>query len=148
MKAMEYGSLIRGITSRMNDYIGKISAKYGISSGQFEYFMLIYQKPGINQLELAKIKNVGKASVTKATSLLENDGFIRREPSEADRRYMLCTVTEKGQATAEKLLHIHDHIQSSLFTNFTEKDKIQLFKYLTILSKNAGSLAGESENLL
>ena len=145
MKAMEYGAMIRGITSRVNEYIGKISDQYGIRSGQFEYFMLIYQKPGINQLELAKIKSVGKASVTKALTVLENDGFIERTSDKNDKRHMLCTVTKKGKTTAEKLLHISGNIQSALFIDFTEEDLSLFYQYLTRLSRNAHSLSEPEE---
>ncbi len=141
MKALEYGALIRGITSRMNEYIGQISEQYGISAGQFEYFMLIYQSPGVNQLELARLKNVGKASVTKALAVLENDGFITRTPDEKDKRNMLCSVTEKGKATAGKLLHLSGNIQSALFAGFSEEDMSRFYRYLSRLSQNAHSLA-------
>lgn len=145
MKALEYGALIRGITACMNEYIGRISDKYGIRSGQFEYFMLIYQKPGINQLELARMKNVGKASVTKALTVLENDGFIHRIPNEKDKRNMLCSVTAKGKETAGKLLHLSGNIQSALFSDFTEKDLSLFYQYLTRLSRNASALLQPEE---
>ncbi len=31
-----------------------------------DYLLMVYQMPGINQLELSKHKNVGKTAVTKA----------------------------------------------------------------------------------
>jgi DNA-binding MarR family transcriptional regulator len=140
MNTLEYGALIRGITTQMNKYIGKISEKYGVNHGQFEYFMMIHQKPGINQIEMARIKNVGKTSVTKAISILEKDGFIQREPSENDKRIMLCSVTTKGNALAEKLLHLYDAIQSNLFAGFSEKDLSLFYQFLNRLSENAHAL--------
>lgn len=71
MQMQDFGKLIRTITSNINYYIDSEIEKYGIKQGQFEYFFLICSSPGINQLELARLKNVGKASVTKALKILE-----------------------------------------------------------------------------
>lgn len=106
MANKDFGKMIRSTLSNVNSYISAQVEEYGIKQGQFEYFLLIYSSPGINQLELAKMKNVGKASVTKALKILEDDGFIKRITDEKDRRNILCYITGKGEAIAENLVTI------------------------------------------
>ena len=122
MEIQDFGKLIRTITSNVNYYIGSKIEKYGIKQGQFEYFILIFSSPGINQLELAKLKNVGKASVTKALKILEEDDFIRRTVDEKDKRNTLCYITKKGEKIVDDLMHVKNNAEKELFKGF--KDEI------------------------
>ena len=140
MKAYEFGSLIRGITLNVNLFISSKLEKHGIKQGQFEYFLIINSTPGINQLELARLKNVGKASVTKALKILEENGFIRRETGDNDRRNILCFVSEKGEKIVNDLLDVKTTVDADIFEGFSENDKIAFYKYLSKLYKNSENL--------
>lgn len=142
MKASEFGALIRGITSNVNIFISSKIEKHGIKQGQFEYFLLIYSTPGINQLELARLKNVGKASVTKALKILEDDGFIRREADVKDRRNTLCFISENGEKIVHELINVKTNVEAEIFEGFADEDKDMFFKYLSKLYKNSEKLAG------
>ncbi len=141
MKAIELGALIRGITSNVNLFISDKIEKFGIKHGQYEYFLLIYSIPGINQLELAKRKNVGKASVTKALKILEDDGFIKRVTDEKDKRNTLCFASIKGEEIVQELLDVRTNVEADIFNGFTEEDKVTFSNYLTKLYKNSQKLA-------
>lgn len=136
----DFGKLIRAITSNVNCYISTKVEKYGIRQGQFEYFLLIYSSPGINQLELARLKNVGKASVTKALKILEDDGFILREIDEKDKRNTLCYITEKGKKIVDNLIHVKTNAEEELFKDFKDEDKLAFYKYLTLMHYNSETL--------
>ena len=140
MKAYEFGSLIRGITLNVNLFISSKLEKHGIKQGQFEYFLIINSTPGINQLELARLKNVGKASVTKALKILEENGFIRRETGDNDRRNILCFVSEKGEKIVDDLLNVKTTVDVDIFEGFSEKDKTAFYNYLLKLYKNSENL--------
>ena len=145
MKVNELGTLIRGVISNVNLFISLKIEKYGIKQGQYEYFLLIYSIPGINQLELAKMKNVGKASVTKALKILENGGFIKRVTDEKDKRNTLCFVSDKGKEIVHELLDVNKNIESDILKGFTEEDKYVFFNYLSKLYKNSQKLASGIE---
>ena len=146
MQIQDFGKLIRTITLNVNYYIGSEIKKYGINQGQFEYFLLIYSSPGINQLELARFKNVGKASVTKALKILEDDGFIRRETDVKDKRNTLCYITEKGKNIVDNLLHVKTNAEGELFKNFKGEDKEVFYKYLLLLHHNSEELVANIES--
>ncbi|GAA0180949.1 MarR family transcriptional regulator [Clostridium sediminicola] len=145
MKAMEFGSLIRGITANVNYFIGLNVEQYGIKQGQYEYFLLIYTIPGINQLELARIKKVGKASVTKALKKLEEENFVRREVDEHDKRNFHCYVTEKGEKIIDELMMVKMNVEKDLFNGFSKEDKASLYHLLTLLHNNSERLANSSD---
>lgn len=147
MEANDFGKLIRGITLNVNYYIGSKIEQYGIKRGQVEYFLLIYNTPGINQLELAKLKNVGKASVTKALKILEEGGFIKRVTDENDRRNTLCFITKKGETIVDNLLHVKTNAENDMFNDFSEKDKEILFCYLMRLHKNSENLVASIDGV-
>ena len=140
MDVKEYGRLVRGITRNVNTFIGSQIAKYGINEGQYEYFMHIYASPGINQLELAKLKNVGKGSVTKALKILEEDGFIKRVIDEKDRRNILCYISENGKEIVQDLIYVTMKSEEILFKGMGTEDKELFYTYLNILYQNSTDL--------
>lgn len=145
MQSKDFGKIIRAITYNSNSYIGSKIEKYGIKQGQFEYFLLIYNSPGINQIELAKLKSVGKASVTKALKILQDDGFIERINDDLDKRNTLCYVTKKGELIADELMLIRSEAEKILFDKFTEQDKEIFYKHLCLLHQNSESLLAENK---
>jgi len=124
----------------MNYYIGSKIEKYGIKQGQYEYFLLVYSMPGINQLELSKLKNVGKASVTKALKILEKDGLIKRVTDENDRRNTLCYITEKGGTIVDDLFDVRSNVESVIFEGLDDQEKKALFGYLSQVCSNSEKL--------
>lgn len=143
MKMRDFRKQMRCIIFNVNSYIGSKIEKHGIKHGQYEYFLLIYSMPGINQIELSKMKNVGKASVTKALKILENDGLIKRVIDENDRRNILCYITEKGETIVDDLFDIRSKVESVIFEGLDDKDKIMLFKYLSQICLNSEKLVAD-----
>jgi DNA-binding MarR family transcriptional regulator len=148
MEIKDYGKILRSIIANINNYISSQVEKYGIKQGQYEYFLLIYSSPGINQLELARLKNVGKASVTKALKILEEDGFIKRVTDKNDRRNILCFITEKGEAIVEDLINVKRNVEEELFKGFNEEDKDIFYEYLSLFHKNSVALTSGITNKL
>lgn len=143
MKIEHIGTLIRNITANVNEYISNNISDYGIKQGQFEYFLLIYSHPGINQYELSRLKGVGKASVTKALKILENDGFVERKTNVEDKRNIKCFITEKGSSIVNDLMKIRKNTEADLFMNFTQEEKDMFQASLEKLYINSKGLIGE-----
>lgn len=145
MDAIDFGMLIRGITANVNSYISSNIEPLGIKQGQLDYFLLVHSNPGINQLEIGRQKNVGKASVTKALKILEDDGFIFREVDNEDRRNFKCYVTQKGHDIADTLIAIKAKAQSDLFYQFADTDQTTLYKLLVRLHRNSETLTKDAK---
>lgn len=136
----DFGKLVRRINMNMTRYIGKHLDKDGIKYGQIDYFLLIFNNPGINQLELAKASNVGKASVTKAIKILEDQEFIIRKTDENDRRNVKCFVTEKGKEHISELMILKSGVEKDLFKGFSKEELELFYSFMTRLKENSDDL--------
>ena len=141
MDVPKTGHMIRMIISNINNSISEKVAPFGINGGQFEYFIFIFQNEGINQNQLAKIKNVGKASVTKAVKILEEKGFIFRSVDEADKRNYKLYTTEKGKKYIDDMLNQKEVMEQIIFDGFTSEEKEQLTSLLTRMLNNSEKLS-------
>lgn len=73
-------------------------APFGLKSCHTSYLMQICANPGITQDRLAQLIFINKSNVARQAAFLEEEGYIRREPSQADRRAMELYPTEKALA--------------------------------------------------
>ena len=71
-------------------------APFGLKSCHTSYLMQICANPGITQDRLAQLIFINKSNVARQAAFLEEEGYIRREPSQADRRAMELYPTEKA----------------------------------------------------
>lgn len=63
----------------------------------------IGRKPGISVKELADILRIDKSSVSRFVEDLVQKGFVERESSAEDRRYVTLNLLPKGQERFEKI---------------------------------------------
>ena len=70
-------------------------APMGLKSCHASYLMEICDCPGISQDKLARRICINKSNVARQVAVLEEEGFITRTPSEADKRVMELYPTEK-----------------------------------------------------
>lgn len=70
-------------------------AQFGLKSIHASYLTEICANPGISQDRLAKLIFINKSNVARQVAALEEDGFVRRVPSAADKRVMELYPTEK-----------------------------------------------------
>jgi len=75
----------------------------GVSTTQCFMIVEIGRKPGISVKELAEILRMDKSGVSRAVEELVQKGFIERNSSKEDRRYVALTLLPKGQERFEKI---------------------------------------------
>ena len=101
-------------------------ADAGLAGVHTPYLMALYKSPGISQEALARQLCVNKSSVTRHLATLENAGFVRREPSEEDRRVLLVYPTEQALALRERIRQIIHDWSVYLTEDLTEEERAQL----------------------
>lgn len=77
----------------------------GISETQCFLVVEIGRKPGISVKELADILHVDKSGVSRSVEELVQKGFVERQPSKEDRRFVTLKLLPKGQERFEKIEH-------------------------------------------
>ena len=75
----------------------------GINESQCFLVVEIGRKPGISVKELAEAVGLDKSGISRGVEELVRKDYVNREPSKADRRCVVLTLTEKGKARFEKI---------------------------------------------
>ncbi|MBR6595768.1 MAG: winged helix-turn-helix transcriptional regulator [Oscillospiraceae bacterium] len=112
-------------------------AQFGLKSIHASYLTEICANPGISQDRLARIICINKSNVARQVAVLEEDGFVRRVPSEADKRVMELYPTEK---TLELLPQISDILlrwEKCITQDLSEEEKETLSSLLGKMSSRA-----------
>ncbi|MBP3568163.1 MAG: winged helix-turn-helix transcriptional regulator [Lachnospiraceae bacterium] len=85
----------------------------GVSTTQCFIIVEIGRNPGISVKELAEILRVDKSGVSRSVEELVQKGFVERNPSKEDRRYVVLNLLPKGQTRFEK-------IENDMYIKFKE----------------------------
>ena len=112
-------------------------AQFGLKSIHASYLTEICANPGISQDQLARIICINKSNVARQVAVLEEDGFVRRVPSAADKRVMELYPTEK---TLEILPRINEMLmcwENCITHDLTEEEKELLSALLQKMSSRA-----------
>ena len=112
-------------------------APMGLKSIHASYLTEICANPGISQDKLARIICINKSNVARQVAVLEEDGFVRRVPSAADKRVMELYPTEK---TMELLPQINSMLtcwENCITQDLTEQEKELVTFLLSKMSSRA-----------
>lgn len=112
-------------------------ADTGLAGCQTPYLTILYRQPGISQEEMARSLNVNKSSVTRQLALLEEKGYVRREPSSRDKRIALVYPTEKAIDVKDRLYRCYGDWNSYLTQDFSEAEKEMLSKLMVRIAARA-----------
>ena len=114
--------------------------------GRGRIIALLNLKDGIATKEMAQILGIRVSSLNELLAKLEKDGYITRTPSEADKRVMLVSLTEKGAEEAQKP---HGCFPDKVFEGFSDEELDALEGYLDRMAANITSnLDEESQEML
>lgn len=107
----------REYTRQLECHLGNINQSdcccCGVSTAQCFILVEIGRKPGISVKELAKILHIDKSSVSRSVEELVQKGFVERQSSKKDRRYVILTLLSKGKERFEK-------IENDMYVKFKE----------------------------
>lgn len=97
---------------------------------------LLVERDGVSQQQLADAVGIRPQSVSEAIAAMEAHGFIRREPSTADRRVMLIYVTEQGREYHQKVSEERRIHAKKYFSALEDEEKQTLYALLEKLIQN------------
>lgn len=117
--------LIRDITEITRagaEYKTAALAPYGLKGCHASYLAEICANPGISQDRLAQRICINKSNVARQAAILEEDGFIIRQPSASDKRVMELYPTEKTLELMPRITQIVDCWEQCLTQDLTEEE--------------------------
>ncbi|MCK1293436.1 MarR family transcriptional regulator [Bradyrhizobium sp. 30] len=112
----------------------------GITEPQWLMLMAIGELDegrGVSGIAVAKKLRIYPTYVDAQTRQLEKIGFLTRETSSDDARYLRITLTEDARAELRKLSAKRQALNSTMFDGFDEESVHYLNKRLTLIAKNS-----------
>ena len=116
-----------------SDYL----APMGLKSIHASYLAEVCANPGISQDKLARLICINKSNVARQVAVLEEDGFIIRTPSAADKRVIELYPTQK---TLDLLPQITDMLmrwETCITKDLSDEEKELLSSLLRKMSDRA-----------
>jgi MarR family transcriptional regulator, organic hydroperoxide resistance regulator len=89
------GVLYYLLSRRLNELLTE--AGTGITVDQFRLLTMLWPEDGITQQQLATLLGRDRASITRMTDILENQGVLVRISDKSDRRINLIYLTKVGK---------------------------------------------------
>lgn len=112
-------------------------APLGLKSIHASYLTEICANPGISQDKLARLICINKSNVARQVAVLEEDGFVRRVPSAADKRVMELYPTEKTLELLPRITKILTCWENCITSDLTEEEKELITSLLSKMSSRA-----------
>ena len=119
-------------------YFTAVSSRYeelGLSHSRFNMLRWLHHAQGnrLTMTELGACLEASVPNVIRMVQALENDGWVRRVPSESDRRVMYVELTEDGASRFRALLPDAVRIWEEVQTGLNPEEQAMLSHILTKL---------------
>ncbi len=126
-----------GVTRAAESHLREfLRVQHDTTLPRFDVMAALYRRrEGVTMSELSRMLLVSNGNATTVVDRLENDGLVRRTPSETDRRTVFVALTPEGLRQFEGLATQHEAEVSQLFANLSEAD----LDVLTDILKRMGS---------
>jgi len=107
----------------------------GINKTQTNILMFVNENNEKSMSEISSMTGLEKSSFTRSVDCLVENGFIKRNLPENDRRKIKLSLTKKGIRAAKLIKDDFDEYLDSLLSDFSEKEKSDFFDSLGTVSK-------------
>ncbi len=121
----------------VNTFDDFIFASSGLTKGQYQFLMRIYENPGINQKDISSLLCVDKTTTSKAISKLVAKGYALRKNDDQDNRNLRVYVTDHGKTKCEFISREEQFVNKLALKDF---DINELEQFLSLLQKLNGAL--------
>ncbi len=128
-----------GVTRRAESHLREfLRVDHATTLPRFDVLAALYRhRDGVTMSELSRVLLVSNGNATTVVDRLENDGLVRRTPSEADRRTIFVALTPDGLARFEILAAEHERELGAVFGGLSEPDLDQLTEILKRMGARA-----------
>lgn len=134
--------IIRDITEIARcgaQYRTEALAPLGLKACHASYLTEICAHPGISQDQLAARICINKSNVARQAAILEEDGFIVRTPSQADKRIMQLYPTQKTTDLLPSISPILRQWEACLTSGISEEERELLERLLSRMKDKASN---------
>jgi DNA-binding MarR family transcriptional regulator len=117
------------------------TGELGITNTQYGILMVLKERPGIDQISLAKLLGLDRSTTGMVLGKLEKAGLIGRFIGTHDRRKRNLALTGDGEAMLERLAEPARRAQMQVLSPFTVEERTM---FLGLLEKFVGKFNGST----
>ncbi|MDU4860552.1 MAG: MarR family transcriptional regulator [Terrisporobacter othiniensis] len=130
------GKYISQIYRKGRIFISKGLEEHNIGQGQFMYLLELYIEDGRNQEELAEVLKIDKGTTARAIKKLEENGFVRRQKDENDKRSNRVYLTEEGKGVKNDIFFILNQWDEKMSEQLNKEERELMIKLLKRVCSN------------
>lgn len=93
-----------------SDHMRQVAQAEGIPDSYRSVLMFLHHHPGASQKSIAAFLNVTTSAVNQTVKSMAEDGYLRKEADNADKRCIKLYLTSQGQEVADRL---HQRLRQS-----------------------------------
>jgi DNA-binding MarR family transcriptional regulator len=117
------------------------TGELGITNTQYGILMVLKDRPGIDQISLAKLLGLDRSTTGMVLGKLEKAGLIGRCIGTHDRRRRNLALTDAGEGMLERLAEPARRAQTQVLSPFTAEEQTM---FLGLLEKFVGKFNGST----
>lgn len=125
---------------KLNNHYQKVVNPFDITVDQWEILVVLWEKEGITQKELAERLHKDQTNVARMLFKLEKKEFIYRVIHETDRRSLRVYLTPKGRDMKDEILAPSMDAYNKTIQGLS-KEEVEMFRrILTVMYNNVKDL--------
>ncbi|MFF2481717.1 MarR family winged helix-turn-helix transcriptional regulator [Paenibacillus sp. NPDC058071] len=121
---------------RLNNFYQKVVNPFEITIDQWEILVVLWEKEGITQKELAERLHKDPTNVARMLFKLEKKSFIYRVVHETDRRSLRVYLTPKGNEIRDDILEPSIEAYKNTIKGLSEEEVATFIRILNVISNN------------
>ncbi|MCK1993875.1 MarR family winged helix-turn-helix transcriptional regulator [Peribacillus muralis] len=125
------------IRKKLRAIVAKNLQPYGLTSPQFFILLILKKEGSIKSTKLADFLTVKPSAITVFVDKLVEMDYVKRQPSESDRRVINLELKEAGKEILGKVLAEHNRSIGKNFNSFTEEELQDLMQKLETIENAA-----------
>lgn len=120
------GKLIAIIAKNQTLYLNRHLEDLNINASQLHFLFEISHQRQINQKKIAARCNIDKGAVARSVKKLEENGLVKRQIDDNNRRQNIISLTTKGEKTLEEAIKQLDEWEEYVLNeNLIRKEDLQ-----------------------
>ena len=120
-------------------------ADYDLRSAHVSCLYYLYTNKGATATELCERCEEDKATISRALSYLEANGYIASPPAPGKRYKTPLFLTERGQEVGKKIADKIASVLETISVGLSDEERREFYRCLSIISKNLDAVSKHKE---
>ncbi|GLI05179.1 MULTISPECIES: MarR family winged helix-turn-helix transcriptional regulator [Paenibacillus] len=134
------GVIVHRADLKLNNYYQKVVNPFDITVDQWEILVILWEKEGITQKELAERLYKDQTNIARMLFKLEKKGFVHRVTHETDRRSLRVYLTPKGREIKAEILAPSIEAYKKTVEGLSEEEVETFRRILAVMYNNVKDL--------